>query len=570
METTIYYFGIGDELESFLKSQEIIDKIKSKDLEPLFKTRGTGFITAKTSKKDVTTQMLLISKEVYETFKTKKKRDYYDNDYTFVVETEDEIRQAVDTIYKTAEPVEPEVEEEPEEELTEEELIFGKKEEVEEVDVLNDDHKNDFIRPQVKRTQELEPGIVRMFTYEDTGSYGIEELVEVAGFEVTHTKMVEKLKNLSKKLTEAEDKLLDIQHQYTGYVDPSQVETLIKSIEAITNERDSIIEKYNKLVESGIEEKALKHDLIQEENKRVNMELKTTQDNLVTLQVELKNIEEYVKDLEAKSGLLEDDLKLARDLANSNAGKDVSSSQILKDNTMLANKANRLEKDLKNAHKEKGALKSQIENLILKLNTTSTNLAKVDGNYPNIEIWFSTSSGGNNNFYEAILTDKQFTNGKELLVDISNDSSLLKHIQLTKVVTPYKWLEGIDNNLDKCKVKGTNSDLDIITGVRHNQPRNLYTTDIDWQQKLRDLNKTKTILYLGSITNNDVYNFIKMLITNKVNISLYGVLTGNTSDINVDYQNLTDLNINDIKFVGMVDTKYNKLDVKLVYKKVGG
>lgn len=580
METRIYYFGLNNDQVAKLNTQELKDTLLTKQLELTVHTTKTALITANKAYKDKYTQLFLIDQATKDFLDSKGKTNLSQGQYTHVINKLQDVQEVLEATYHLTGVREgPEDELEPVLEVESTPLVqldpFGEPikdtqldsqpfkaqslETIEEPSLLKE--------PRHNRQQEEVEQRFKMFIYKDTGSKGIEEDVSISDFEHSQKKMIQEVAELRFKLTEATQALSSVEAQYIGYTHPDQTQALLEQLNKLTILNTQLEEELVDLRVTGNPEVLNELATLKQDYSQLQEGYETLEENLALIKVERDTLNQSNQQMQTE--LVEQQTTLAQFEETVNAATHNTKDVLLSENIKLANNNRKLNKEVEKAIKEKASLQVQLETLLIKLQTSTGNVPVVQGAFPNVEVWFSLSDTGNQRFYEQVLTDSQFTVDKNLVIDLGTNSTLSQYIKLTNVKNPYKWLtEG--QPLDKVYAGTQGLDAHLITSMAHPQPRWLYTNKVDWQTRLEELNQTRAIIYLGVLTNSDVYNFVRMLQTNNVQIPLHAILGDTTPSFNIDKMNLNGLQPRTIKFVGSRGIQYSNLTIALNYKRKEG
>lgn len=590
METRIYYFGLSDDLIETLKSTELSDALATKKLEITVHTSKTAFITANKAYKDKYTQLFLINEDTKNFFMDKGKVNWVEGAFTHIINSAAELEGVLNEVYALA--PEPEVTTEAQDEQGTQEASEQTLEDNVELDpfgnpvikettqaqqqtphsstYLEEDEvkvfKHDFKQPRIKRAQTEVEKRFKLHVYKDTGSRGIEEDLDVGSFENTQARVIKDLAEHKFLLTEAEAELNRLKTQYAGYTSPNQTQVLLTQITQLSDSKDAIEKELADLRITGNPTLLSELADLKTQHAELVERYKTLELNFTNIKIERDGLEGKVSSLTQE--VEEKTAEVTRYENTFNAASSNTKDILLTENIKLANNNRKLQVETDKLIKEKASLQVQLESLLIKLQTSTGNVPIVQGNLPNVELWFSLSDRGNELFYERVLTDTQFTSDKQLVIDLGTNSYLSSFIKLTSITNPYKWLtEGLPIEGSYAGTQAMSANL--ITSMAHPQPRWLYTNKVDWQTKLEELNKQRTLLYLGVLTNTEVYNFMRMIQANEVQIPMYGLLGDTTQSFNIDKMNLSGLNLRTLKLVGSRGLQYSQLPIALNYKRGG-
>lgn len=598
METHIYYTGVRPEVIEYLKSEELAILLSKLQLDVKVISERTSLITATKAFKDVNMQLFAISSEIQQRFIEIDKKEWLSNECTYIINDIEDAKQAVEDVYKISKinKQKPEeiVIEEPE--MVEEEVLLP--EQQEEVDIFGDivataevkdkqepsgvrqteafkEEDNNFISPNKLRHQEVKEDRVRMFIYEDTGAYGIEEMIDISEFENTKKKIDQQLIDLNEQVVDLENKLEEYEVKYMGYISPEENQALLDKIAELEIEKDKAIASLEDL--NKVNHKQLKEELefykTQYESMKKEIsdiqktytEIKIDRDNKL---LEIEKLEEELKETTFK-------IEKLKEISEVTEVKHNTKENLVIENLKLAKEIKTAKTDKMKIEKENSILLMQLENMRLKMQSTTGNVPNISGVFENIEIVFSLSYLGNRLFYKNILTSQPYIIDKEWVIDLGSNSEIKQAVELQAVKSPYKWL--IDNKTieESVSIKKENTggfllnkeNQKIITTFAHIQPRFLYTNQVNWQQKLEDLNsRGRSLLYIGCLNNNDCYNLIKLLQLKQVKVKMTCILSNTKDSFMLDKMSLDGLSIKGVSFIGDRNFKYSSFPIASFYE----
>lgn len=409
-------------------------------------------------------------------------------------------------------------------------------------------------------TQEKSNGTIKVYQYKDTKSKAIESTTKLTKYDNTYVVLHQQFDTAKATVAKLTKQIDDVNAKYLGYVAPEEIETINKQyIELeLKNEelKDTIAElEANKSLNTDREFQELqtKYIKVKDDLDNIKAELEDAQSEVATSTSTIEGLEDY-KD------------KLEKDIVNYeeklNSSNETTKNQLLRNNIQLSNK---LREAQGKAEKLNITLKEKEAEL------QATNAPTISGVHENLEIWFSLSNASNLEFYNSVLSSGEYTKDKDLLVDLAVNSYISSVYNFKSYIKPYKWLtenEPVNNAFSKID-NINNSNLNVVTTVMHKRPRNILTKDIDWNSILDSVDNKRTVMYIGDISSNDIFEFIEAIVKADTKIKFMCVLSATKRGLGTDKFNLQGIDTNKINFVGSKSISYKPLVPDYFYSKVG-
>ena len=620
MKTTIYYYDIDEMSIEYLKGDKFKDRMKLANLEVDLYTGKTALMTSVKFKKDTYARLLLItSKQKEDWLSTGKEKmlakdtvetlddfsqlekilqDTYQLEYDKVRSAESILETGKDTSgvlnsnlnspgpevtpkklkrTQVETPVRQVSEEpipdnfEPKTESSKPKVQMAKgTERVKAEDYLFQDG---YHNKKIIKTRSDQFTLVEIEDYETTGK-AVEQIIDVAGYEVSVNKETEELVKYKNRIKELTNLLNEKEKAYLEYQSPESIQELTDSFVDLQDKYEELNRRYDTLIDKGdpntnkaikllqqdLEKSKLNLDSVKEDNEEL---FKTNNDLIVKnkdLENDIKNLQnEYDRYKKAKSEQLSE-------------YEEKESFEYIQQNIKLSEVNRTLRAEITDKNLEIENLMRDKREQSKGINTSAPDTigshhVTPNRRYNNILLIVSLGYLAHKQVYNSILPVSEFTKSKSVLIDLSRSTKLLEAFKMQISHSPSKFLLGeksLDNSLSTAtSLKGTGVSFKTLSTSASGLNRDVFKRT-NWDNVLTDLNSKSSILYLGNLEDTSVFDLVRELQQKDVEITTLVVLPAQLDKVSLF--NLTGLKASKLTFVGQENQGYSNLKIGLTYR----